>query len=94
MGLRDDSQYVPLEWSNPLNRIQTSYTATYSNLENHPRIIRVANSKPTPKISLDPKTGFPLVNPLSNTTARKTVARFTNDAEDESDDTETESIGR
>lgn len=37
-------------------------SATYSNLENHPRIIRARASKPTAKIELDPKTGLPLVN--------------------------------
>ncbi|KAF9451378.1 Low temperature viability protein [Macrolepiota fuliginosa MF-IS2] len=64
---------------------------TYSNLENHPHIIRVAKSKPVAKISLDPKTGFPLVNGLPSTTNGKTTSRSTNRAEDESDDTETES---
>ncbi|KAG6878318.1 hypothetical protein C0993_008915 [Termitomyces sp. T159_Od127] len=35
--------------------------ATYSNLENHPRLIRARNLKPVAKITLDPKTGFPTV---------------------------------
>ncbi|TFK94954.1 LTV-domain-containing protein [Polyporus arcularius HHB13444] len=34
---------------------------TYSNLENHPRLIRARNDKPVPKIRLDPKTGLPSV---------------------------------
>ncbi|KAJ3571563.1 hypothetical protein NP233_g3672 [Leucocoprinus birnbaumii] len=59
---------------------------TYSNLENHPRIIRVTNSRHVPKISLDPKTGFPLVDVLSNNQIRRTLP-----PEDDSDyDTETE----
>lgn len=36
--------------------------ATYSNLENHPRIIRAGISKPVPKIRLDPRTGLPRVD--------------------------------
>ena len=37
------------------------HPATYSNLENHPRLIRARNDKPVPKIRLDPKTGLPSV---------------------------------
>ncbi|OJA15960.1 putative protein 45 [Rhizopogon vesiculosus] len=36
--------------------------ATYSNLENHPRVIRARASKPVPQIKLDPKTGLPFIN--------------------------------
>lgn len=36
--------------------------ATYSNLENHPRLIRARQVRTTPKITLDPKTGLPLVD--------------------------------
>ncbi|KAF9270796.1 Low temperature viability protein [Marasmius fiardii PR-910] len=40
---------------------------TYSNLENHPRLIRARNFKPVPKIQLDPKTGLPNISEdLSN----------------------------
>jgi protein LTV1 len=35
---------------------------TYSNLENHPRVIRARASRPVPKITLDPKTGLPTLN--------------------------------
>ncbi|KAH7930486.1 Low temperature viability protein [Leucogyrophana mollusca] len=35
---------------------------TYSNLENHPRLIRARDSKPVPKIKLDPRTGLPTVD--------------------------------
>ncbi|KAI0718882.1 Low temperature viability protein-domain-containing protein [Cerioporus squamosus] len=34
---------------------------TYSNLENHPRLIRARSDKSVPKIRLDPKTGLPSV---------------------------------
>ena len=37
----------------------THFAATYSNLENHPRLIRVRDTKAVPKIRLDPKTGLP-----------------------------------
>ncbi len=36
--------------------------ATYSNLENHPRLIRARQIRPVPKIQLDPKTGLPIVD--------------------------------
>ncbi|OAX36748.1 Low temperature viability protein [Rhizopogon vinicolor AM-OR11-026] len=35
---------------------------TYSNLENHPRVIRARALKPVPQIKLDPKTGLPFIN--------------------------------
>jgi protein LTV1 len=37
------------------------FTATYTNLENHPRLIRARDPKPVPKIVLDRKTGLPSV---------------------------------
>lgn len=41
------------------------FTATYSNLENHPRLIRVRDAKSVSKIRLDPKTGLPTAaNPV------------------------------
>ncbi|KAJ3558999.1 hypothetical protein NM688_g603 [Phlebia brevispora] len=36
--------------------------STYSNLENHPRLIRARRTKPVAKIELDPKTGLPIVD--------------------------------
>ncbi|KAF9055880.1 Low temperature viability protein-domain-containing protein [Panaeolus papilionaceus] len=38
---------------------------TYTNVENHPRLIRARTAQPVPKIILDPKTGFPVVNGVS-----------------------------
>ena len=35
--------------------------ATYSNLENHPRLIRARQVKAAPKIQLNPKSGLPMV---------------------------------
>jgi len=43
------------------NLFSLSSIATYSNLENHPRLIRARDSKPVPKIRLDPKTGLPSI---------------------------------
>lgn len=37
-------------------------SATYSNLENHPRLIRARQAKSVPKIKLDRKTGLPIVD--------------------------------
>ena len=37
------------------------FAATYSNLENHPRLIRVRDTRGVQKIRLDPKTGLPTV---------------------------------
>ena len=59
MGLRDNTQYVQTI-SFLARRVHVSaLLATYSNLENHPRLIRARNNKPVPKIRLDPKTGLP-----------------------------------
>ncbi|KAF9502180.1 LTV-domain-containing protein [Pleurotus eryngii] len=38
--------------------------STYSNLENHPRLIRARDANPVVKIRLDPRTGFPMVEEL------------------------------
>lgn len=35
------------------------FPGTYSNLENHPRLIRAKEVKPVSRIVLDPKTGLP-----------------------------------
>ncbi|PPQ63835.1 hypothetical protein CVT24_009785 [Panaeolus cyanescens] len=55
---------------------------TYTNLENHPRLIRARNLKPVPKITIDPKSGFPVVKGV--TTKSKTVPH------DDDSDTSTE----
>jgi len=49
--------------------------STYSNLENHPRLIRAREIKPVPKIILDPKTGLPstAVDPNSRISTRRSV---------------------
>lgn len=43
--------------------------ATYSNLENHPRLIHASQGKFTPKIRLDRRSGFPVVIPAHESSA-------------------------
>ncbi|KAJ4485638.1 Low temperature viability protein-domain-containing protein [Lentinula aciculospora] len=60
---------------------------TYSNLENHPRVIRVRDSRPIPKISLDSKTGLPSVLNAAAKQASKTKKdrhSFVNESDDSS----------
>lgn len=38
-------------------------SGTYTNLENHPRLIRARDSRSVPQILLDPKTGLPSIQP-------------------------------
>ncbi|KAJ7597341.1 Low temperature viability protein-domain-containing protein [Mycena floridula] len=55
---------------------------TYSNLENHPRLIRARNTQAVPKIILDPKTGLPSIAEVK----RSSRPRITdNDSSDESE---------
>lgn len=62
---------------------------TYSNLENHPRVIRARALKPVPKITLDPKTGLPTVNSDRQAAeSRKGRQRLQAVAEDEQDSQE------
>jgi protein LTV1 len=56
------------------------FVATYSNLENHPRLIRVRDAKAVPKIKLDPRTGLPN---LTNLTPRKKLEAL---SEEDGDD--------
>ncbi|TFK41914.1 Low temperature viability protein-domain-containing protein [Crucibulum laeve] len=67
---------------------------TYSNLENHPRLIRARDPKIVPKIHLDPKTGLPSVTTDAPTTKSKSIhdrVSFKADSDESSEDTETES---
>ncbi|KAF9015757.1 Low temperature viability protein-domain-containing protein [Cyathus striatus] len=70
--------------------------STYSNLENHPRLIRARDKKITPKIHLDPQTGLPSI--LNNSQKENTKVRsgrgrvtFQTLSEESDEDTETES---
>jgi protein LTV1 len=48
-----------------LSQTLIARVATYSNLENHPRLIRARDPLAVPKIRLDPKTGFPFTTQLA-----------------------------
>lgn len=80
MGLRNDLEYV-----RSLSVIESASddhsTATFSNLENHPRVIKARNSKPVPKIRLDPKTGLPSV--VEDKPARKQPQSDSSGTDDE-----------
>ena len=68
--------------------LNSHISATYTNLENHPRLIRVLDSKPVPKIALDRKTGLPSliqeIQKIQNTVPINT--------EDESEDSDSDGI--
>lgn len=57
------------------------FAATYSNLENHPRLIRVRDTSTVPKIRLDPKTGLP----IAATAAPRKKSEDLSEEEDEDD---------
>ncbi|KAH7107124.1 Low temperature viability protein [Auriculariales sp. MPI-PUGE-AT-0066] len=59
--------------------------STYSNLENHPRLIRARAEKPVPTIRLDPKTGLPTVLD-KNTTHTKPPPPVDSDGTDSDED--------
>ncbi|KAI0652329.1 Low temperature viability protein-domain-containing protein [Trametes meyenii] len=61
-GSDDDDILMPLDVDDKKDRwdCETILT-TYSNLENHPRLIKARNNNPVPQIRLDPKTGLPSV---------------------------------
>jgi protein LTV1 len=46
--------------------------ATYTNLENHPRLIKAREKQRVSKIRLDPKTGFPITESKSISKANNT----------------------
>ena len=62
------------------------YLATYSNLENHPRLIRARQAKSVPKIELDPKTGLPLVDGKKYSVKGKQIVTIEEEEEEEDDD--------
>lgn len=70
--------------------------ATYSNLENHPRLIRARDNKLVPKIILDPRTGLPTaINPAQmNVKLRKDLAAVRTISEEDEDEDEDEDGGK
>lgn len=62
-------------------------SATYTNLENHPRLIRICDAKPVPKIVLDRKTGLPSVKTAQDPPKIKAVTLInTSDSSEDSSD--------
>lgn len=92
MGLRNYSQWV-LFRSTTYWQL-TSTQATYTNIENHPRLIRARDPKPVPKIVLDPKTGLPSVadiKPVAKTEkSRASAQRVSFAGSDDTDGSDTE----
>ncbi|KAJ3721927.1 Low temperature viability protein-domain-containing protein [Lentinula raphanica] len=58
----DDNEFLRLDKEEKDQWDCETILTTYTNLENHPRVIRIQKSKPVPKIRLDPKTGLPSVD--------------------------------
>ncbi|KAL7285608.1 hypothetical protein ACG7TL_000712 [Trametes sanguinea] len=84
----DDDILMPLDIDDKKDRwdCETILT-TYSNLENHPRLIRARNNKPVPKIRLDPKTGMPSVEggqPSKTKTTKRPDSSATDEDEEDS----------
>jgi protein LTV1 len=63
-------------------------TATYTNLENHPRLIRARDleTKGIPKIKLDPRTGLPFVQQPTSRQRQGEDAKENSDEEGEDTD--------
>lgn len=71
--------------------------STYSNLENHPRVLRLQSSlnakskrkgkeEPASKITIDPKTGFPVVLAPTDRNAQRPLSGRNGDGSDDDDD--------
>jgi len=71
---KEDDVYAMIEENQKRERwdVETVLT-TYTNLENHPRLIKAREERKVPKILLDSKTGFPLVEDKS--TSRPDVSK-------------------
>ncbi|THV06537.1 Low temperature viability protein [Dendrothele bispora CBS 962.96] len=81
-GESDEDIFVEVEETKDRWDCETILT-TYSNLENHPRLIRARDSKPVPKIRLDPKTGLPsIAEDSTKPTKTKSSVSFNNDSDD------------
>jgi len=70
---KDDDIYAVIEGNEKPERwdVETVLT-TYTNLENHPRLIKAREKQRVSKIRLDPKTGFPILESKSISKANNT----------------------
>ncbi|KAF8831918.1 Low temperature viability protein-domain-containing protein [Lentinula edodes] len=85
----DDNEFLRIDEEKKDRWDCETILTTYSNLENHPRLIRVRHSKPVPKICLDPKTGLPSVIDATSKPASKHTSKIKKDFDsfaNESDD--------
>lgn len=84
--MRDGSQCVlSLLRLRPERPLTACLAGTYSNVSNHPRLLRARGEGPRPvRILIDGKTGFPMVE--GEEERRKVAAREAEDAEMDSDD--------
>ncbi|THH30628.1 hypothetical protein EUX98_g3546 [Antrodiella citrinella] len=65
----DDDILMPLDVDDKADRWDCeTILSTYSNLENHPRVIRARDQNRVPRIRLDPKTGLPTVQSTKSAT--------------------------
>jgi len=72
---KDDDIYAVLEGNaKPVRWDVETVLTTYTNLENHPRLIKAREGQRVSKIRLDPKMGFPLIESNSIPKANKTQA--------------------
>ncbi|KAG6846065.1 hypothetical protein H0H87_006429 [Tephrocybe sp. NHM501043] len=83
----DENILMPLEVDDKKDRWDCeTILSTYSNLENHPRLIRARDPRPVAKITLDPKTGFPtVVDPQQKNQPKKAAGGRTNCQEADTD---------
>ncbi|KAF8167443.1 LTV-domain-containing protein [Crassisporium funariophilum] len=85
----DDSDLFPQEDDKNDRWDCETILTTYTNLENHPRLIRARDPKPVPKIVLDRKTGLPSIADNSEKKPKGSL-RFasTTDTSDGSEDSD------
>ncbi|KAK7063815.1 protein LTV1 [Favolaschia claudopus] len=90
--IADDDVLMPLDIDDRKDRWDCeTVLSTYSNLENHPRLIRArdAERKKIPKIHLDPRTGLPsVVQPPPTISKPRAPALDTDGSDSDSDLTE------
>ncbi|KAH9858259.1 LTV-domain-containing protein [Lenzites betulinus] len=81
----EDDMLMPLDLDDKKDRwdCETILT-TYSNLENHPRLIKARNTRSVPKIRLDPKTGLPSV--MEEQPARRQLRSESSETDEDDED--------